>query len=147
MSALSASSPGGTGRETGFDFSEEEASEATSEGDRWDASENVASPQWIVVKFAPPSDVRFEGDFNALCPHRIFASRKDFFVEGVEHVNSKVKPVAVKLMPRSESAEGGRFLEESHFGSQLKSLMSAIETTRSAAENGERSGGHVVRIF
>ena len=138
---------GWAGRETRFDFSEEEASEATSEGDWWDASEDVASPEWIVVKFAPPSDVRFKRDFNALGPHGVFAGRKNFFIESVEHMHSKVEPVAVKLMTRSEAAVAGSLLKESHFGSELKSLMSAIETTRSAAENGESRGGHVVRMF
>ena len=109
MSALSASSPGRRVGKRDSTSARKEASEATSKGDRRDTSEDVASPEWIVVKFAPPSDVGFEGDFNALFPHGVFAGREDFFVEGVEHVHSKVEPVAVKLMARSEAAVGGAF--------------------------------------
>lgn len=68
-----------------------------------------------MVDFAAPFDVGFEGDFDSLFSHRFFAGGKDFGIEGVEHVDAEVEPIASVLVAGGESTELGFFFEEADF--------------------------------
>ena len=123
--------------EAGFEFGQKEAREATSESEGGDASEDVAPTKGVVVELAAPFDVGFEGDFDALCAHRFFAGGEDVFIEGVEHVDAEVEPVAVELMARGESAELRLFFVEGDLRSSFECFVSGVEATNTAAKDGD----------
>ena len=73
---------------------------------KWDAREDVAPAEWVVVETAAPFDLGMEWDFDAFGSHRLATGGIDFCIEGVEHVDSEVEPVSSEVMACGEAAHG-----------------------------------------
>jgi len=123
--------------EAGLEFGDEESGEAAGEGEGRDAGEDVAAAEGVVVDFATPLDVGFKGDLGALGAHGIGAGLEDFLIEGVEHVDAEVEPIAAEVVTGGEASELGFLFKQADVCAEFEGGVGGVESAGSAAKDGE----------
>lgn len=127
-----------------FQLGEEKTDQAAAECERWDASENVASAQWIMIEATAPFDVGIQWNFDAFAAHRLAAGGENFGIECMQHVHAEIIPISAESMASGESAELRFLFDDCDARPELKRGVRRVETANAAAENGQSGSGHAV---